>query len=75
VRQHDTCGTRRRRVPVQWLEIAWWLVAGAGLLWLWPRRFPQGPYALGVLCWYGLGRFWLVPLREQPDLLAGRHFP
>ncbi len=72
VRQHDTRGTRRRRVPVQWLEIGWWLPAGAGLLWLWPRPFPPGSYALGVLCWYGVGRFWLEPLREEPDLVAGR---
>jgi prolipoprotein diacylglyceryltransferase len=72
VRLHDTHGTRQRRVPVQWLEIGWWLLAGAALLWLWPRSYPPGSYALGVLCWYGLGRFWLEPLREEPDLVAGR---
>ncbi len=27
---HDTHGTRRRRIPVQSLEIGWWLPAGAG---------------------------------------------
>jgi prolipoprotein diacylglyceryltransferase len=27
---------------------------------------------LAVLCWYGLGRTWLEPLREQPGLIAGR---
>jgi prolipoprotein diacylglyceryltransferase len=72
VRLHDVRGTRRRRVPVQWLEIGWWLLAGAGLLWLWPRGYRPGSYASGVLCWYGLGRFWLEPLREGPDLVAGR---
>ena len=34
--------------------------------------FPPGSYALGVLCWYGVGRFWLEPLREEQDLIAGR---
>lgn len=72
VRQHDLRGVCRRRIPVQWLEIGWWLLAGVGLLWLWPRAFPPGSYALGVLGWYGLGRFWLEPLREAPDLVAGR---
>ena len=47
-------------------------LAGAGLLGLWTHSFPPGSCALGVLCWYGLGRFWLEPLREQQDLVAGR---
>jgi prolipoprotein diacylglyceryltransferase len=72
VRQHNLRGTRRRRIPVQWLEIGWWLLAGAGLSGLWPYSFPPGSYALGLLSWYGVGRFWLEPLREQPDLVAGR---
>jgi prolipoprotein diacylglyceryltransferase len=72
VYQHDTRGTRQRRIPVQWLEIGWWLLAGAGLLWLRPRPFPPGSSALAVLCWYGVGRFWLEPLREQPDLVFAR---
>jgi prolipoprotein diacylglyceryltransferase len=71
LRQHDTEGVYRRRIPVQWLEIAWWLLAGIGLIWLWPRRFTPGSYALGVLGWYGLGRFWLEPLRERSDVLYG----
>ncbi|MBI3798972.1 MAG: prolipoprotein diacylglyceryl transferase, partial [Deltaproteobacteria bacterium] len=70
-RMHDIRGTRERRIPVQWLEIGWWLLAGVGLLWLWPNSLPPGSYALGVLSWYGLGRFWLEPLREKPDLVAG----
>lgn len=70
--QHDTQGIYKRRIPVQWLEIGWWLLAGIGLIWLWPARFPPGSYALGVLTWYGLGRFWLEPLREAPDLVYGR---
>lgn len=71
VRLHDIRGTRERRIPVQWLEIGWWLLAGAGLLWLWPQALPPGSYALGVLSWYGVGRFWLEPLREEPALVAG----
>jgi prolipoprotein diacylglyceryltransferase len=70
--QHDTQGIYKRRIPVQWLEIGWWLLAGTGLIWLWPKHFPAGSYALGVLAWYGLGRFWLEPLRERPDLVFGR---
>jgi prolipoprotein diacylglyceryltransferase len=69
---HDTRGLRRRRIPVQFLEMAWWLLGGIGFIWLWPRSFPPGNYALGVLAWYGLGRFFLEPLREAPDLVAGR---
>jgi prolipoprotein diacylglyceryltransferase len=72
VRMHDIRGTRERRIPVQWFEIGWWLLAGAGLLWLWPDPLPPGSYASGVLSWYGLGRFWLEPLREQSDIIAGR---
>jgi prolipoprotein diacylglyceryltransferase len=70
--QHDTEGVFKRRIPVQWLEIAWWGLAGIGLLWLWPRQFPAGTYGFGVLAWYGAGRFWLEPLRERPDLVYGR---
>lgn len=72
MRQHDIQGVCRRRIPVQWLEIGWWLLAGAGLIWLWPKSFPPGFYALAVLTWYGLGRAWLEPLREAPHLVAGR---
>jgi phosphatidylglycerol:prolipoprotein diacylglycerol transferase len=71
VRLHDTRGVRRRRVPVQFLEMAWWLLGGIGFIWLWPKSFPPGNYALGVLAWYGLGRFFLEPLREAPDIVAG----
>jgi phosphatidylglycerol---prolipoprotein diacylglyceryl transferase len=69
---HDTSGLRRRRIPVQFLEMAWWLIGGIGFVWLWPRHFPPGDYALGLLAWYGLARFFLEPLREAPDLVAGR---
>lgn len=72
VRQRDMHGTRERRIPVPWLEIGWWLLAGAGLLWLWPHPLPPGSLALGTLGWYGVGRFWLEPLREESDLVAGR---
>jgi len=69
--QHNNRGVRRRRIPVQFLEMAWLLLGGIGFIWLWPQSFPPGNYALGVLAWYGLGRFFLEPLREAPDLVAG----
>jgi phosphatidylglycerol---prolipoprotein diacylglyceryl transferase len=72
VRLHDIRFIRKRRIPVQFMEMAWWLLGGAGFIWLWPHSFAPGSYGLGVLCWYGLGRFCLEPLREAPDLVAGR---
>jgi len=35
------------------------------------RKSPAG-FALGGLASYDLGRFWLEPLREAPDLVFGR---
>jgi prolipoprotein diacylglyceryltransferase len=32
----------------------------------------SGSYALGVLTWYGFGRFWLEPPREATDQVCGR---
>ncbi len=72
LRTHDIQGTYQRRIPVQLLEIAWWILALGGLLLLWGRPFPPGTFALGGLAWYGLGRFWLEPLRQAPDLVFGR---
>jgi prolipoprotein diacylglyceryltransferase len=72
VRLHDVRGIIKRRLPVQYLEMAWWLLGFAMFVWLEPRAYPPGTYALGVLAWYGAGRFWLEPLRESPDLLWGR---
>jgi len=69
---HDTLGVRKRRIPVQFMEMAWWLLGAALFFWLWPRSFATGSYALGVLAWYGFGRFWLEPLREKPDLVGGK---
>ena len=71
VRLHDIQGVRKRRVPVQFMEMAWWLLGGILFLVVWPLAFAQGSYALGVLAWYGLGRFWLEPLREESDLVFG----
>lgn len=72
VLQHDVRGVRRRRLPAQWMEIAWWALAclGLALVWSWPRT--PGACALGVLAWYGLGRAWMETLREPGDLLLGR---
>jgi prolipoprotein diacylglyceryltransferase len=72
VSQHDILGQRKRRIPVQFLEMGWWLLGLAAFLALWPRSLPAGSWALGVLCWYGCGRCWLEPLRESPDLVGGR---
>ena len=70
-RQHDVHLIYRRRIPAQWLEIAWWLLACAGLVWLWPEQLPPGSYAVAVLGWYGLGRLWLEPLRRHSATLSG----
>ncbi len=67
---HDTRWVRKRRIPVQFMEMGWWLLGIVGFFWLWPRHFAPGTYALGVLGWYGLGRFWLEPLRESSDLVG-----
>lgn len=71
VRQHDVNGVTKRRVPAQWLEIGWWVLAWMGLFWLWPMELPSGSYAFAVLGWYGLGRLWLETLREQITTVAG----
>jgi phosphatidylglycerol---prolipoprotein diacylglyceryl transferase len=72
VRLHDTRGVRKRRFPVQFMEMAWWMLGLVAFLSLWPQPFPPGSYALGVLAWYGAGRFLLEPLRERPDVVCGR---
>ena len=69
---HDTRGVRKRRIPAQFLEMAWWLLGLAAFLGLWPRDFPTGSLALAVLAWYSAGRFVLEPLREEPDIVCGR---
>lgn len=70
VRLHDTLGVRKRRVPVQYMEIAWWIAGCVLYLILWPRALPPGTYAAGVLGWYGFGRFFLDPLREKPAVVG-----
>jgi prolipoprotein diacylglyceryltransferase len=72
VRLHDTHGAIKRRVPVQYLEMAWWAAGFWIYLAIWPAPFPAGTYALGVLAWYGVGRFFLEPLRENPETVLGR---
>jgi phosphatidylglycerol---prolipoprotein diacylglyceryl transferase len=72
VRLHDVRGVRKPRVPVQFLEMAWWLAGTGVFLALWGSGWSQGSYALGVLGWYGLGRTVLEPLREHRDLALGR---
>ena len=69
---HDTSGVRRRRIPVQFLEMAWWLLGLAAFLGLWPSEVPTGSLALAVLAWYSAGRFVLEPMREEPDIVCGR---
>lgn len=72
VRLHDTRGVSKPRIPVQFLEMAWWLLGFIAVLMLWPGAFPSGSYGLAVLAWYGVGRFFLEPLREQSDVVFGR---
>lgn len=69
---HDTKGVQKRRIPVQFLEMAWWLLGLMAYILLWPRHFPAGSVALAVLVWYSAGRFVLEPLREEPDIVCGR---
>jgi len=72
VRLHNVLLERKRRIPVQFLEMTWWLLGLAAFCVAWSQPLPPGTYALGVLGWYGFGRFWLEPLRESPDLVFGR---
>jgi phosphatidylglycerol:prolipoprotein diacylglycerol transferase len=72
VRSHDVNGTRKSRIPVQFLEMVWWLIGGAAFVTVWPLPLPPGSYALGVLAWYGTGRFFLEPMREEVDVVFGR---
>lgn len=72
VHLHDTRGVRKPRVPVQFLEMAWWLMGLIAFLVLWPSALPPGSYALAVLAWYGVARFFLEPLREESDVVFGR---
>ena len=72
VRLHDTHGVIKRRIPVQFLEMAWWLIGLVVFLSLWTKPLPPGSWALAVLAWYGAGRFLLEPLRETPDVVLGR---
>jgi len=71
VRLHDVRGVRKPRVPVQYLEMAWWLAGTAVFLAQWGAGWPAGSYALGVLGWYGVGRTALEPLREHQDRVFG----
>jgi len=59
---------RTKRIPVQLLEIGWIALAGGALIYLFDKPHPAGALALGALAWYGVGRFLLEPLREEPDI-------
>lgn len=72
VRLHDIDLQYKSRVPVQYLEMAWWLLGCVMFMLIWPRSLPPGSYALGVMAWYGVGRFFLEPLREDPEIVLGR---
>jgi phosphatidylglycerol---prolipoprotein diacylglyceryl transferase len=72
VRLHDTCGVRKPRIPVQFLEMAWWLMGFVTFVMLWPGTIPPGSYALAVIAFYGVGRVFLEPLREESDVVFGR---
>jgi len=70
-RWHNHRGEQARRVPVQLLDFAWLLAGAITLCWLVNRPHAAGALALGVIAWYGLGRFLLEPLRAEPDLVFG----
>jgi phosphatidylglycerol:prolipoprotein diacylglycerol transferase len=70
VRLHNTAGVRSRRLPVQYLEMAWWALGAAIFYWCWPLRAAPGSYALGVVAWYGAGRAVLEPMRECSDMVG-----
>jgi phosphatidylglycerol---prolipoprotein diacylglyceryl transferase len=69
---HDTHGLKKPRVPVQFMEMGWWLIGLSAFLLIWPSVLQLGSYALAVLTWYGVGRFFLEPLRESPDIVFGK---
>jgi phosphatidylglycerol---prolipoprotein diacylglyceryl transferase len=69
---HDTHGVTKRRLPVQFLEMAWWFAGLVAFLMIGPGALRLGSYALAVLTWYGVGRFFLEPLRENPDIVFGK---
>ena len=72
VHLRDTVGVMKRRIPVQFLEMAWSLIGFGAFCLLWRSRFPEGSYALAVLAGYGIGRLFLEPLRERPAVVFGR---
>jgi phosphatidylglycerol:prolipoprotein diacylglycerol transferase len=67
---HDHRGEQKRRIPVQLFELGWLILAAGGLIYYFPHPHPAGAAALGVLAWYGLGRFILEPLRAEPDTVS-----
>jgi phosphatidylglycerol:prolipoprotein diacylglycerol transferase len=71
MRLHNVRGVHKSRIPVQFLEMAAWLIGLIAFLLLWPSALRPGSYALSVLAWYGLARFFMEPLREQPDTVFG----
>jgi prolipoprotein diacylglyceryltransferase len=72
VHLHDTHHISKRRIPVQFMEMAWWLIGFVVFMTFWPGAVPAGSYAMAVAAWYGFGRFFLEPMRESSDLVFGR---
>lgn len=70
VHLHDERGVRKRRIPVQFLEMGWWVLGAVIFLVTWPLRAPAGSYALGMLTGYGVVRFFLEGWRERSDTLG-----
>jgi prolipoprotein diacylglyceryltransferase len=56
--------------PGATFELGWLILAAGGLICYFPHPHPAGAAALGVLAWYGLGRFILEPLRAEPDTVS-----
>jgi phosphatidylglycerol:prolipoprotein diacylglycerol transferase len=70
VQLYNTAGVRSRRLPVQYLEMAWWALGAAIFYWCRPLRAALGSDALGVVTWYGTGRAVLEPMRECSDMFG-----
>lgn len=68
---HDTDGVRAWRLPVQYLEMAWWALGLLLFARWWPMQAAAGSYALGVVAWYGAGRAVLEPMREHSEAVGG----
>lgn len=67
----DHRGVWTRRIPNQFLEAAWGLLALTGAVVLWEHRPFAGALILYALGAYGAGRIVLETARDEPDRVRG----